>query len=312
MQSKTAISARRACRLMGLARSVLEYAPRPVLANERLQERIIELAAERRRFGYRRIHVLLRREGRLANVKRVHRLYRAARLQVQRRKRARRAAVERTPLLLPCAPNQVWSMDFVMDALHNGRRLKCLTIVDDFTKEAIDIAVDHGVCGLAVTRALDRAALLRGLPKAIRTDQGPEFTSKALDQWSYQHGVQLKLIEPGKPTQNAFIESFNGRFRDECLNDHLLRIARPSADRHRCVAPGLQRAAPAQRACISNTVRVCSALSGDQARQRKQRGTAVTSLPRTQLNNRWPEYRGQVRVCRGLVRGTNLSAPLCS
>lgn len=153
-------------------------------------------------------------------MKRVHRLYRQSQLQVQRRRRRQRVAVEREPLVLPAAPNQVWSMDFVMDALHNGRRLKCLTIVDDFTKEAIDIAVDHGISGMAVTCALDRAALFRGLPKTIRTDQGPEFTSKALDQWGYRRGVHLKLIEPGKPIQNAFIESFNGRFRDECLNDH--------------------------------------------------------------------------------------------
>jgi putative transposase len=111
-------------------------------------------------------------------------------------------------------------MDFVMDALDNGRRLKCLTIVDDFTKESIDIVVDHSIPGLYVTRVLDQAIAFRGCPRAIRTDQGPEFTGRALDQWAYRHGVELTLIAPGKPTQNAFIESFNGRFRDECLNDH--------------------------------------------------------------------------------------------
>ena len=111
-------------------------------------------------------------------------------------------------------------MDFVSDALASGRRIKVLTIVDDFSKEAIDLAVDFGISGHYVTRVLDQAARFRGYPKAIRTDQGPEFTGKALDQWAYQHGVQLKLIQAGKPTQNAFIESFNGRFRDECLNDH--------------------------------------------------------------------------------------------
>lgn len=113
-------------------------------------------------------------------------------------------------------------MDFVSDALANGRRIKVLTIVDDFSKEAVDLAVDFGISGHYVTRVLDQAARFRGYPKAIRTDQGPEFTGKALDQWAYQHGVQLKLIQAGKPTQNAFIESFNGRFRDECLNDHWL------------------------------------------------------------------------------------------
>ena len=129
-------------------------------------------------------------------------------------------AVERQALELPSSPNQVWSMDFVSDALANGRRIKVLTIVDDFSKEAIDLAIDFGISGHYVTRVLDQAARFRGYPKAIRTDQGPEFTGKALDQWAYQHGVQLKLIQAGKPTQNAFIESFNGRFRDECLNDH--------------------------------------------------------------------------------------------
>jgi putative transposase len=111
-------------------------------------------------------------------------------------------------------------MDFVMDALADGRRLKMLTIVDDFTKEAVDIVVDRSIPGAYVTRVLDQAATFRGLPRVIRTDQGPEFTGKALDQWAYERGVQLKLIQAGKPTQNAFIESFNGRFRDECLNEH--------------------------------------------------------------------------------------------
>jgi putative transposase len=110
-------------------------------------------------------------------------------------------------------------MDFVSDALASGRRLKCLTIVDDFTKEAVDIVVDHGIGGHYVTRILDQVMLFRGAPQAIRTDQGPEFTSLALGQWAYQNQVQLKLIQPGKPTQNAYIESFNGKFRDECLNE---------------------------------------------------------------------------------------------
>lgn len=124
--------------------------------------------------------------------------------------------VEREPLVLPAAPNEVWSLDFVMDALSNGRRLTCLTIVDDFTKEAVDIVVDHGISGLYVARALDHAARFRGYHKALRTDQGPEFTSRALDQWAYANGVTLKWIQAGKPTQNAYIESFNGKFRNEC------------------------------------------------------------------------------------------------
>ena len=220
MKEKTKISERRACRLVGLSRTVLVYEPKTDPGNERLSARIGELAAQRRRFGYRRIHALLRREGIQANHKRVYRLYQSAGLAVRHRRRRHGVAVEREPLLLPDGPNQTWSMDFVMDALANGRRLKCLTIVDDFSKEAVDLVIDHSIPGLYVTRVLDQAARFRGFPKAIRTDQGPEFTGKALDQWAYQNSVVLKLIQPGKPTQNAYIESFNGRFRDECLNDH--------------------------------------------------------------------------------------------
>jgi putative transposase len=170
-----------------------------------------------------RIHALLRREGKQVNVKRVHRLYREERLQVQRRHRRRGVAVERRPLTIPQRPNHVWSMDFVSDSLEHGRRLKCLTIVDDFTKEAVDIVVDHGISGHYVTRALDAAARFQSLPETIRTDQGPEFTGKALDQWAYERKVELRLIEAGKPTQNAYVESFNGKFRDECLNEHWFR-----------------------------------------------------------------------------------------
>lgn len=220
MRKASTISERRACRLVGLSRTVLHYQSSIDAADAVLEQRLVELAHQRRRFGYRRLHALLRREGTAVNHKRVWRVYRKADLAVRRRCRRRGVAVDREPLALPSAPNQVWSMDFVMDALANGRRVKCLTIVDDFTKEAVDIVPDHSIPGLYVTRVLDQAAQFRGLPMAIRTDQGPEFTGCALDQWAYRNGVQLKLIAPGKPTQNAFIESFNGRFRDECLNDH--------------------------------------------------------------------------------------------
>lgn len=220
MGAKVAISERRACRLVGLSRTVLHYEAEGGEANQVLGERIGELAAERRRFGYRRIHALLRREGVHANHKRIYRLYRQAGLSVARRRKRVRVAVEREALFLPAGPNEVWSMDFVMDALSSGRRLKCLTVVDDFTKEAIALVLDHSISGDYVTRALDEVVRFRGAPRAIRTDQGPEFTGRALDQWAYRHGVDLKLIQPGKPTQNAYIESFNGKFRDECLNEH--------------------------------------------------------------------------------------------
>ena len=218
MQEETMISQRRACRLVGLSRSVLHYRSAKRQEDSDMADRLIELANERRRFGYPRLHVLLRREGFKANHKRVYRLYSNAGLAVRKRKRRKGIAVEREPLYLPEVPNRVWSMDFVMDSLSNGRRLKALTIVDDFTKESLDLPVAHSLCGEDVVRALDSIAKFRGYPAAIRTDQGPEFTGKVLDQWAYSHGVELKLIQPGKPTQNAYIESFNGRFRDECLN----------------------------------------------------------------------------------------------
>lgn len=199
---------------------MLHYDAKPDHENEVLAARLVELAHERRRFGYRRLHALVEREGTHANHKRIYRLYREAGLAVRRRRKRQGVMIEREQLALPGAPNEVWSIDFVMDALSNGRRVKCLTVVDDFTKEAVDIVVDHGISGLYVARALDRAARFRGYPKAVRTDQGPEFTSRALDQWAYANGVALKLIQAGKPTQNAYIESFNGKFRDECLNEH--------------------------------------------------------------------------------------------
>jgi putative transposase len=220
MTGATAISQRRACQLVGLSRTVLHYEAKRDVGNEALKTRMIELASERRRFGYRRLRILLRREGLHANHKRIYRLYREANLAVRRRKRRRGISVERQPLVLPARPNHTWSMDFVMDMLSTGRRIKCLTIIDDFTKEALDLVVDISISGHYVVRVLEQIAQFRGYPVAVRTDQGPEFTCKAFDQWAYEHGVQIKLIQPGKPTQNAYIESFNGKFRDECLNQH--------------------------------------------------------------------------------------------
>ncbi len=154
------------------------------------------------------------------NHKRVYRIYHLKGLGVKRRRRRKGLATERLPLLRPAGPNLTRSMDFVMDALASGRRIKCLTCVDDFTKECLTITVAFGISGVQVSRILDNIALFRGYPATIRTDQGPEFTCRALDQWAFEHGVELRLIQPGKPTQNGFIESFNGRFRDECLNEH--------------------------------------------------------------------------------------------
>jgi putative transposase len=220
MRQRLTISERRACGLVGLARTTLRRVVVEPPATAELRLRIIDLAHARRRFGYRRIHDLLRREGVHVNHKQVYRLYREAALSVRKRRRRKGVMIDRQALTVPTGPNEIWSIDFVMDALGNGRRIKCLTIVDDFTRECLDIAVDYGISGGYVARVLTAVGQFRGLPRAVRTDQGPEFTSRALDRWAYGCGVDLKLIAAGKPTQNAYIESFNGKFRDECLNDH--------------------------------------------------------------------------------------------
>jgi putative transposase len=214
-----AISERRACRYAGLSRTSYREPPTMDVATQALSERIVELAHERRRFGYRRIHDLLAREGLAVNHKRVWRLYRLNDLAVRKRRKTKRARTQRLPLLQPTAVNQVWSLDFVMDALANGRRIKCLTIVDDFSRECVDIATDYGIGGQYVVRLLEQAAQFRGWPTAVRTDQGPEFTSRAFMAWAHGRGVQHLLNDAGSPTQNAYIESFNGKFRDECLNE---------------------------------------------------------------------------------------------
>ena len=213
------ISERRACRLVGLSRTSYRAPPAADAQTVALSARIVELAHVRRRFGYRRIHDLLTREGHAVNHKRVWRLYRENNLAVRRRRKAKRISNGRQPLLKPTAVNQVWSLDFVMDALASGRRIKCLTIVDDFSRECVNIAVDHGIGGEYVTRLLEQAGQFRGFPAALRTDQGPEFTSRAFMAWAHRRGVQHLLNDAGSPTQNAYIESFNGKFRDECLNE---------------------------------------------------------------------------------------------
>jgi len=183
MQSLTAISERQACALVGVYRSTLRYQSRLPDQDDGLSARIVELAQERRRFGYRRIHALLRREGVEVNHKRVYRLYRAAELAVKRRKRRKGVMVPREPLALPAKRNEVWSMDFVMDALVTGRRIKVWTVVDGCAKKAVDLVADFGIPGHYFARILDQVARFRGYPKAVRTDQGPEFTGRALNPW---------------------------------------------------------------------------------------------------------------------------------
>ncbi len=204
---------------MGISRSSCRYQGSGG-NNGPLTERLRELAAARRRFGYRRLGVLLRREGWTVNHKRIYRIYRAEGLCVRRRGR-KRVARERCPPVAATGPDQRWALDFVSDALCWGRKIRMLTVVDAFTRESLAIEVDTSLSGARIARVLDRVVGERGqAPQEIVLDNGPELTSKALDQWAYARGVQLRFIEPGKPVQNCFIESFNGRLRDECLNEH--------------------------------------------------------------------------------------------
>ena len=189
--------------------------------DEPVRTRLRELAALRKRFGYRRLCLLLRREGVLVNHKRVYRLYREEGLSLRRRKRKHLTSEGRGPGEAATRPDQVWSLDFVSDSLAYGRRLKLLTVVDTFTRESPAIEVDTSISGERVARVLDRIIAERGaVPEEIVMDNGPEMTSRALDQWAYERGVRLRFIAPGKPVENCFIESFNGRLRDECLNLH--------------------------------------------------------------------------------------------
>ena len=213
------LSERRALAVVRMSASALRYAPRPD-RNGALRARILALAHRHKRYGVGMIHLKLRQAGLLVNYKRVERLYQEAKLQVRRRKRKKVPVSERQPLLRPTVANQVWSMDFVFDRTAEGRVIKCLTVVDDATHEAVVIEVERAISGAGVTRVLNRLALSRGLPKVIRSDNGKEFCGKAMVSWAHGRGVQLRLIEPGKPNQNAYIESFNGRLRDECLNEH--------------------------------------------------------------------------------------------
>ncbi len=213
------LSERRALAVARMSASALRYVPRPD-NNAELREQIAALAQRHKRYGVGMIHLKLRQQGLVVNYKRVERLYKEAGLQVRRRKRKKVPAGERQPLIRPSAANEVWSMDFVFDRTAEGRVIKCLTIVDDATHEAVAIEVERAISGQGVSRVLDRLAVQRGLPRVIRTDNGKEFCGKAMVAWAHDKEIALRLIEPGKPNQNAYVESCNGRLRDECLNEH--------------------------------------------------------------------------------------------
>jgi putative transposase len=220
LQARFGVSERRACRIMAISRSSLTY-----VGNQRdcqaLRLRIREIAASRIHYGCERVFVMLRREGWRDNHKRVHRLYKAEGLSLRHcRPRRSRSGRRRQPRHVALAANELWGMDFVSDALFDARRFRALTIVDHFTHECIAIVVDQSLRGEHVADAVTRLAAERGAPTAIKVDNGSEFAGKIMDRWAYENGVELDFSRRGTPTDNALVESFNGRFRQECLNEH--------------------------------------------------------------------------------------------
>jgi putative transposase len=213
-------SQRRACALAGIDPRVYRRQPKSPEDRE-LRARLRELSAERRRFGYRRLHILLKREGWDVNWKKLYRIYREEGLTVRKRGGRKRAIGTRAPMAIPQEPNQRWSLDFVSDTLSEGRRFRILNVIDDFSRECLASVVDTSLSGIRVARELDRIAEMRGYPCMVVSDNGTELTSNAILKWQEERGVEWHYIAPGKPMQNGFVESFNGRLRDECLNEHL-------------------------------------------------------------------------------------------
>ena len=226
VREQAGLSERRACGLIGMHRGSWRY--RRKERNEAaLRARLRELAGERPRFGYRRLYIFLRREKAedgtlrwLVNHKRVYRLYREEGLAMQRKRRKRFRAEARVPLAVPTRANEMWTMDYTHDQMAGGRKFRTLNLMDGYTREALRIEPDTSLPGLRVVRILEGLREQRGTPAAIQVDNGTEFAGRVVDQWAYQNQVALHFIERGKPTQNAFIESFNGKFRDECLNQN--------------------------------------------------------------------------------------------
>ena len=223
------LTERQALQVIGMSASSVRYRPAPD-RNADLRQTMVALAHRHRRYGAGMIYLKMRQQGLIVNHKRIERLYAEAQLQVRRRTRKKVPVGERQPLVRPAAANDVWSMDFVFDRSAEGRAIKCLTIVDDATHESVAIVPERAISGQHVTRILDQLAATRGVPQVIRTDNGKEFCGRALLTWAHAHTVTLRLIEPGKPNQNASIESLNGRLRDECLNEQwFLNLAHAQA-----------------------------------------------------------------------------------
>lgn len=229
LQDAYGVSQRRACRVVPISRKAVRYEPMRPVWDAPVISRLKELGEQYPRYGCPILHELLRREGLVVNHKRTYRLYTDLGMQVRTKKR-KKLMRPRIPLEVPTGANQRWSLDFVHDQLANSRRIKVLNIVDDFSRVCVGQLVDSSISGWRMARFLDDLSEIRGLPRKIVLDNGPEMTSKAMFAWSQNTGVKLHFIQPGKPTQNAFIESFNGRFRDGCLNQHWFQNMKDARD----------------------------------------------------------------------------------
>lgn len=212
------VSARRAQSVVGLSRGTVYYKSRR--DDGQLRTDMKEIAAERRRFGYRRLAIMLQRKGHVCNIKKVYRIYREEGLMVKRRKGRKRALGTRQPLPRPDRINQVWSLDFMSDALSCGRRFRVLGVMDQCSRECLTLVADTSIGGARVVRELEQLIRKRGKPVCIVSDNGTELTSRAVLQWAAEHGIEWHYITPGKPSENGFTESLNGKVRDECLNEH--------------------------------------------------------------------------------------------
>ena len=217
------ISERRACRLIGISQNSKRYKKTDKSKDELITQRLMTLSVRWKRFGYRRLHVMLRREGFEINHKKTYRLYKDAGLTLQKRTKKKKYEKRGMPDRTAMGINARWSMDFVSDRTRYGSNIRVLTVIDEVTRECIALEVDSSITGRRVSAILNRVALFRGLPKEILTDNGPEFTSNVMNAWAYDHKVDHIFIDPGKPMQNGYIESFNGKFRTECLNQHWFR-----------------------------------------------------------------------------------------
>jgi putative transposase len=214
------LSQRRSCGLVDVSRTVFRYQPKWSVLNEKVRKRMRELAGAHKRMGLWQMVRIIRREEGAVNHKRIERLYRLEKLALSIRRRKKLNSVVRIELPVPNKKNERWSMDFVQDKLWNGRRFRCLNIVDMFTRQCLAIEVDTSIGGMRVKRVLERLVQDHGKPETITVDNGPEFISQHVDEWAYRTDVKLAFIRPGKPIENAYVESFNGKFRDKCLNTH--------------------------------------------------------------------------------------------